>query len=151
MHARSAMIALWLTVSLVSSAHAGGYHGYSYKSHGGHYQHNNAHRGAPYRSYSHGRHHDHYAVLGGLLLGAFLGHALTRASDYHRPNGYTSSPSRYWQSDPWAQEPVAVGPLYAPGRYSERLLRDLTGNCYLVSTDASGRESRLHVSPSECY
>lgn len=131
----------------VMVAHAGGYahrphveygSGYGHRGHDGHY------RSPAYRHS--GKHDDYgYALFGGLVLGAILGHALSRPAPHYVRRPYPEV--TYWRDPP----PHPNAPVYVPGRYQNRLLLDLDGNCYLVSAAESGGEVRSLRAVAECY
>ena len=132
---------------LVMVAHAGGYShrphaeygsGYGHRSHNGHYQ----SRG---HGHSGKRDHDGYALLGGLILGAMVVHALSYRAPRYAPDTYPDADYRY------APPPYSNAPAYVPGRYEQRLVLELDGNCYLVSGSESGGEVRSLRAPAECY
>ncbi|MDH3468683.1 MAG: hypothetical protein OES26_22790, partial [Gammaproteobacteria bacterium] len=112
--------------------------GYGHRSHTGHYQ---------SRRYGHSRKHDHhgYALLGGLVLGAMLVHSLSRRGPHYAhysypETNYRPAPPPYWNA-----------PAYVPGRYQQRLVLELDGNCYLVSGSASGGEVWSPRALADCY
>ena len=91
-----------------------------------------------YRYYRGGHHHnnndDEWAwALGGLVLGGIVGHSIGQA----RPQSAVIQPSPVY-SEPY---PPVTG---------RRLLRDLEGRCYDISTDTAGNELRTELPPSAC-
>jgi hypothetical protein len=92
-----------------------------------------------YKYYGH-RHHnnnnddDWVWALGGLLVGGIVAHGISQAT-HPRPVAVTTS--------------TVYGQPYPPAS-GRRLLRDMEGRCYEVSTDSAGYELRTELPPSAC-
>lgn len=106
--------------------HPGYGHGYGYGKHRGydrHYHHHRKHR--------RGRGNDGAYLLGGIVIGSLLTHALTAP-----PRAYAAPPPqtvRYYDA--------------APAR---RLFRDINGNCFERRDDGYGRELLVELPYREC-
>ena len=93
------------------------------------------------RSYRRG-HVDGGALLGGILLGSVLGHSVASSRyGYERPAVSNSSTVRVIRRSP------IVNRSQAP---ATRLLRDLAGRCYEITSDSAGNEARVELDPSVC-
>ena len=140
------LLVIGFSVLPAIAAHAGGYSHRPYAHYGsgyGHGNHNGHYSSSKYgHSYKHG--YDGYALLGGLVLGAVLVHALSRPAPSYAHDTYPDADYRH------APPPYPNAPIYVPGQYQQRLVLELDGNCYLVSDSESGGEVRSLRAPAEC-
>jgi len=148
-------------LALTSAAHADNRYGRGYDRHydRGHYGRNYSRHGYyggfnrhyspyPYGGYVGfslgGHHHDHFSggsFLGGLVLGSVLTHSASRPSHVYR-----SPVSRSTTVKVIRRTPIVTGSS-SSGR---RLLKDLSGRCWEIFTEANGDESRTELDPSAC-
>ncbi len=117
-----------------------------------HYRHYNGHYNHRYR-HRHGHRSKHHSnrgayLVGGLIAGSLLTHALTRPRDH------------YSYSEHRTTRVVSPAPIYRPTGYntdrtsapsiSRRLFRDRDGNCFERSQNSAGEEVLIELPAASC-
>lgn len=149
----TSMLIVFGTTQLAQAGSRHGHHGHKHGYKNGHnvwgatrHGHKPRHYGykPKYNGHNHHGHRGGY-LLGGLFLGALLGHALTRSS-YQSDPGYTtySTTTTYEGSAPPQSAP------FEEGRYRERLMLGADGSCTLVTRDPDGKETWQELASTEC-
>ncbi len=125
----------------------GRHHGPRPPAHQGHHR---PHYRPHYRPQHHHHHHrDRDGYRGAYLLGGVaLGAVLADAFSYRDPEVVYVESSRYPSTRVIYRDRPVSTTVVSESEWS--LTRDLEGNCYEVSTDDAGYESRTQVPASEC-